>query len=39
VISSYTEHWQLLLGAVFIAVVLFLPGGLISLGRLGWLRR
>ena len=39
VISSYTEHWQLLLGAVFIAVVLFLPGGLVSLGRLGWHRR
>jgi branched-chain amino acid transport system permease protein len=27
------EHWQLLLGAVFIAFVLFLPGGLSGLAR------
>jgi branched-chain amino acid transport system permease protein len=27
------EHWQLLLGAVFIAFVLFLPGGVYSLVR------
>ena len=27
------EHWQLLLGAVFIAFVLFLPGGIYSLVR------
>jgi ABC-type branched-subunit amino acid transport system permease subunit len=27
------EHWQLLLGAVFIAFVLFLPGGLYALVR------
>ena len=27
------EHWQLLLGAVFIAFVLFLPGGMVALFR------
>ncbi len=27
------EHWQLLLGAVFIAFVLFLPGGMVALVR------
>ena len=27
------EHWQLLLGAVFVAFVLFLPGGLHGLVR------
>jgi branched-chain amino acid transport system permease protein len=32
-LSSYSERWQLLLGVLFIAVVLFLPGGLASLGR------
>jgi branched-chain amino acid transport system permease protein len=32
-IQGLAEHWQLLLGAVFIAFVLFLPGGLYSLVR------
>lgn len=32
-LSSYTERWPLLLGAFFIGVVLFLPGGLTSVGR------
>jgi len=27
------EHWELLVGAVFIAFVLFLPGGLYALVR------
>lgn len=31
--SSLSERWPLLLGAVFIGFVLFLPDGLISLGR------
>jgi ABC-type branched-subunit amino acid transport system permease subunit len=34
-LSSASERWPLLLGALFIAFVLFLPGGLISLGRVG----
>lgn len=40
VLSSYTEHWMLFTGLVFVAMVLFLPGGLVgalrsrlSLGR------
>jgi branched-chain amino acid transport system permease protein len=33
-LSSYSQRWPLLLGSLFIAVVLFLPGGLTSLGRL-----
>jgi branched-chain amino acid transport system permease protein len=28
--SSLTTHWQLLLGATIIALVIFLPGGLMS---------
>lgn len=31
--SSYSQRWQLLLGALFIGVVLFLPRGLAGLGR------
>lgn len=34
-LSTYSQRWQLLLGALFVAFVLFLPGGLISLGRRG----
>ncbi|MBN8441962.1 MAG: branched-chain amino acid ABC transporter permease [Thauera sp.] len=35
VFEGWTEHWQLLMGSVIVAVVLFLPGGLSSLpGRL-----
>jgi len=33
IISSYTDRWELLLGAVFVAFVLFLPGGLAGLVR------
>jgi len=29
--SLLTKHWQLLMGLVILAVVLFLPGGLIAL--------
>ena len=32
-IRGLAEHWQLLLGAVFVAFVLFLPGGLFSIVR------
>jgi branched-chain amino acid transport system permease protein len=32
-LSSYSQRWPLLLGGIFIAFVLFLPGGLVSLGR------
>jgi len=28
VVSSYSEHWLLIIGAVFIACVLFFPGGI-----------
>jgi branched-chain amino acid transport system permease protein len=34
VVSSYSEHWMLLNGAIFVVVVVFFPGGL-----LGTLRR
>ncbi len=33
IISSYTERWELILGAVFIGFVLFIPGGLAGLVR------
>lgn len=32
-LSSYSQRWPLLLGAIFVAFVLFLPNGLVSLGR------
>jgi len=32
-LSGYTERWELLVGAAFIAVVLFLPGGIVGLAR------
>lgn len=32
-LSSYSQRWPLLLGAIFVGFVLFLPNGLISLGR------
>jgi branched-chain amino acid transport system permease protein len=40
VVSSYTERWPILLGAIFIAFVLFAPGGIAGLvsgltGRIG----
>jgi branched-chain amino acid transport system permease protein len=33
VISSYTEHWMIFTGAVFVAIVIFLPGGLVGTAR------
>jgi branched-chain amino acid transport system permease protein len=35
-LSSMSQRWPLLLGGVFIAFVIFLPGGLVNLGRGGW---
>ena len=32
-LSSYSQRWPLLLGLLFIAVVLFLPGGIAGVGR------
>lgn len=34
VYSSLTHHWQLLLGATIVLLVIFLPGGLASIGAL-----
>ncbi|MGH8750501.1 MAG: branched-chain amino acid ABC transporter permease [Burkholderiales bacterium] len=31
--SSFTRHWQLLMGSAIVLLVLFLPGGLASLGQ------
>jgi branched-chain amino acid transport system permease protein len=31
--SSYTEHWMIFTGAVFVLMVIFLPGGLMGLAR------
>jgi branched-chain amino acid transport system permease protein len=30
-VSAYTIHWQFYVGAVLLAVVMFLPGGLASM--------
>jgi branched-chain amino acid transport system permease protein len=30
VLSSYTEHWMIFSGAVFVLMVIFLPGGLVG---------
>jgi branched-chain amino acid transport system permease protein len=35
--SAYIERWNLMLGLVFIFIVMFLPGGLVSI--LSWFRR
>ncbi len=32
-LSSYSERWPMLLGAIFVGFVLFLPNGLLSVGR------
>jgi branched-chain amino acid transport system permease protein len=32
-LSSYSQRWPLILGCLFIAAVLFLPGGLVSVSR------
>ena len=28
VVSSYSEHWMLIIGVIFIGCVLFFPGGI-----------
>jgi branched-chain amino acid transport system permease protein len=33
VLSSYTEHWMLFTGAIFVLMVIFLPGGLVGAAR------
>ncbi|MBI1962174.1 MAG: branched-chain amino acid ABC transporter permease [Candidatus Rokubacteria bacterium] len=33
VLSSYTEHWMIFSGAVFVLMVIFLPGGLVGTAR------
>jgi branched-chain amino acid transport system permease protein len=36
ILSSYTEHWMIFTGAMFILMVIFLPGGVVgTLQRLG----
>jgi branched-chain amino acid transport system permease protein len=33
VLSSYTEHWMIFTGIVFVLIVIFLPGGLVGTAR------
>jgi branched-chain amino acid transport system permease protein len=33
ILSSYTEHWMIFTGAIFILMVIFLPGGLVGTAR------
>ena len=33
-VSSYTQHWMIVLGLIFVLVIMFLPDGLSSLARL-----
>ena len=33
VLSSYTEHWMIFTGALFVLMVIFLPGGLVGTAR------
>jgi branched-chain amino acid transport system permease protein len=33
VLSSYTEHWMIFTGAVFVLIVIFLPDGLVGTAR------
>ncbi len=33
ILSSYTEHWMIFTGAVFVLMVIFLPGGLVGTAR------
>lgn len=33
VLSSYTEHWMIFTGVVFVLIVIFLPGGLVGTAR------
>jgi len=40
VVSSYSEHWLAIIGAIFICCVLFFPGGIWgTLRQIGWRRR
>jgi branched-chain amino acid transport system permease protein len=40
VVSSYSEHWLAIIGAIFICCVLFFPGGIWgTLRQVRWLRR
>ena len=38
-LGVFTDHWRLMLGIVFIAVVLFAPAGLVPLLGSAWRRR
>jgi branched-chain amino acid transport system permease protein len=38
VVSTYVERWNTLLGAIFIAVIIFMPFGLVPGCRALWLR-
>jgi branched-chain amino acid transport system permease protein len=33
ILSSYTEHWMIFTGVVFVLIVIFLPGGLVGSAR------
>ncbi len=33
ILSSYTEHWMIFTGAIFVLMVIFLPGGLVGPAR------
>jgi branched-chain amino acid transport system permease protein len=33
IFSSYTEHWMIFTGAIFVLMVIFLPGGLVGTAR------
>ena len=33
ILSSYTEHWMIFTGVVFVLMVIFLPGGLVGTAR------
>jgi len=40
IVSAYIERWNLMLGAIFVAIVIFMPEGLVPgtarLWRMGW---
>jgi branched-chain amino acid transport system permease protein len=38
VLSSYTEHWQVLLGPILVILVLFAKNGVVSLIDMAWRR-
>jgi branched-chain amino acid transport system permease protein len=33
ILSSYTEHWMLLNGVIFVVMVIFFPGGVVGAVR------